>query len=49
LVVAEEFQISGKFGEDEMRQDILESPPFGRVPLNKAGAPTYPYDILKDF
>ena len=29
-----------------MEEDVLESPPFGRVPLKKAGAPTYPYDIL---
>lgn len=26
--------------------NLLESPPFGRVPLNSAGAPTYPYDIV---
>lgn len=26
---------------------LLESPPLESVPLNKAGAPTYPYDILQ--
>jgi hypothetical protein len=28
------------------RENLLESPPFGRVPLNSAGAPVYPYDIF---
>jgi len=29
----------------ESRRGLLESPPLGSVPLNSAGAPTYPYDI----
>jgi hypothetical protein len=27
--------------------DVLESPPFGSVPLKRAGAPTKPYDIVR--
>jgi hypothetical protein len=27
--------------------DVLESPPFGRVPLKGVGAPMVAYDILK--
>jgi hypothetical protein len=31
-----------------MGVNIPESPPMGRVPLNKAGAPIYPYDVLNE-
>lgn len=31
-----------------MRVCVLESPPFGKAPLKKAGPAMYPYDILKD-
>jgi hypothetical protein len=35
------------FGRKGEEGNELESPPFGRVPLNKVGAPTYPYDIFQ--